>query len=100
MDAFLAVKPIRNCLQLRDISRDTPPGNILEGWVALAVQSEVCIIQSFNEPVSALEAVAAPRLDGEWLVQVVFVACLFVGLFNFGLDGIGRRKGPEDQGFQ
>lgn len=100
MDTFLAVKPVCNRLQLRDISCHTPPGNILKGRVALAVQSEMCIIQSFDEPVSALEAVATPWLDGEWLVQVVFVACLFVGLFDFSLDGIGRGKGPEDQGSQ
>lgn len=73
---------------------------MLQGRVTLAIQPEVCIVQTLDKPVSAFQPVATPRLHGKRLVQVVFMACLLVGLLDLGLDGFGRGEGPEDQRFQ
>ena len=41
-------------LQFVDVTGDAPPGSLYSSVVALAVYPEVCIIQTFNEIVSAL----------------------------------------------
>lgn len=51
---------------------------MLQYRVTLTVQPEVGVILSFNEPKSALVAITTPWLDGEWLVQIVFMSLLLV----------------------
>lgn len=87
--APLSLQFISDCQQLGNIPRHAPPGDILRRPIAFPVQSEVCIVQSFNQPVFAFETVLAPRLDGEWLVRVIGCATLPVGFFDFSLDGFG-----------
>lgn len=58
------------------------------------------VVLPFNKPISPLVAIATPGLYGERLVLIIFVAGLFVGFFEEGLDGFGGGEGPEDQGFE
>ena len=76
--AFFFVELVCDGSQLRNIARHAPPGYVLQLRIALPVQPEMCVVQSFDQPVSALQAVCAPGLDGKGLVQVVFVSRLLV----------------------
>lgn len=70
---------------------------MFEGRVALSVQAKIGIVLPFNEPVSPFQAITAPRLNGQRLVEVVIVARLLIRLLDLSLNSFGRRKGPEDQ---
>ena len=58
------------------------------------------IILTLDEPVSAFVTVPAPRLNGQWLVEVVLVPLLLIGLFQDGLNSLGGIEGPEYQRLQ
>lgn len=87
--AFFFVEFVGDGSQLRNVARHAPPGVVLQFRVALPVQSEMCVIQSFDQPVSALRAVRAPRLHGKRLVQIIFVSRLLVRFFDLRLNDVG-----------
>ena len=46
--------------------------------VTLPVNPEVCVIKTLNKIITAFVSIRTPRLYREWLVEVVFMAVLFV----------------------
>jgi hypothetical protein len=66
--------------------------------VALSVNPEICIIEAVDEIVTALISIGAPWLYREWLVEIIFVAGLFVGRLNYALHSVGGGQGPENEG--
>lgn len=83
-----------------DPIRDAPPCPLEPSWVALAVDAERGMVLAFDEEVSSLVTIRAPRLDRERLVQIVFVPGLLVGLGDYGADRLGRRERPIDESSQ
>lgn len=66
--------------------------------VAFSVNPEICIVEAINEIVTALISIGAPRLYREWLVEIIFVAGLFVGCLNYAFHSVGGGKGPKNEG--
>lgn len=86
--AILIVELLRKSFYLLDRARDAPPRVCLQLRVALAVDAEGCVVAALDEPVAAIVAVAAPGLDREVDVGVVFLfACaMLVGFFDHVVD--------------
>ena len=80
-----------------DPVRDAPPCPLEPSRVALTVNAERGMVLAFNEEVSSLVTIRAPRLDRERLVQIVFVSGLLVGLGDYSADRLGRGEGPVDE---
>jgi hypothetical protein len=65
-------------LNFINISSNTPPGIMFESWVAFTVDPEVCIVLSFNEPVTSFVGVSPPWLNREWLIEIIVMSGLLV----------------------
>jgi hypothetical protein len=97
----LLIQLIRHTADLLNTPCNTKPLiRLYRDPTVLSIQPEMRIILPLNEPVFALVAVAAPGLDGERLILVVFVPGLFVRVFEEGLDGVGGGEGPENESFE
>lgn len=75
----------------------TPPCVCLQCWITFAINAEGGVVAAFDQPVSTLVTVAAPWLDAERLIGVVFVTLLLIALFDGLLDDVGGVEDPEDQ---
>lgn len=63
MCTLLSIQLVCDSFQLGYSPGYTPPRNVLKRRVALAIQPEMCIIQTLDQPVPTFQAVTAPRLD-------------------------------------
>lgn len=79
---------------------NAPPSRFGCMRIALAVDAEVGVVLSLDQPVAALLAVAAPRLYGERdvCVELVFGCARFVRLRNHGLDFLALVQAPKTEG--
>lgn len=85
--------------QLVNRARDTPPGDVLQQWVALAVDAERRVVLSLDKPVPSLVSVATPGLYGQRDVCVgpVLGRTRLVCLFNHGIYDVRLVQAPQDQ---
>lgn len=92
---------LRKSLGLVDVASDTDPLSVVQsGWISLPVYPKGAVVVSFDQVISTLVAVMAPRLDGQGLVEVVGSAFLVVASVDQGLDGVGVSQGPNNQGLE
>lgn len=84
--AVFSIELVRKSEHRVDPVRDAPPCPLEPGGVAFTVDAEGGIIFAFDEEISSLVAIRAPRLDRERLVEVVFLSGLLVGLGDYGAD--------------
>ena len=79
----------RNPLCLLDGSCDAEPAVLWRFGLALTVDTEGRVDLAFDEVEFPFAGVSAPRLDGEWLVDIVIFAGLFIGVFDDVADCFG-----------
>lgn len=94
---IFSCKLIRKSDNRIDAVGDAPPCPLEPCRVALAVDAERGIVLAFDEEISSLVTIRAPRLDRERLVQIVFVPGLLVGLGDYGAYRLGRGECPIDE---
>lgn len=92
MCALFALKFLHDGLQLGNTPGDAPPSVVFECRVTFAVEAEICIVVPFDKPIPTFQAIPAPGLDRQWLIEIIIVARLLVGFFYLRLDRFGRRK--------
>lgn len=95
--AILGVELVGKGNNRVDSIGDAPPCPLEPSGIALTVDAERGIVSALDEEISSLVAIRAPRLDGERLVQVVFVSSLLVGLCDYGADRFRRGERPIDE---
>jgi hypothetical protein len=66
--------------------------------ITLSVNPKICIVKAINEIVTALISIGAPRRYRKWLVEIIFVAGLFVGCLDYAFHSVGGGKGPKNEG--
>lgn len=84
-------------LDLVNRASHASPVNVLQLPVALSIYSEARIVLSLDQPVPPLVIVDTPRLNGKWLVLVIFLAGLLIGFLDCPADVVGRGQGPHDE---
>lgn len=90
MRCVLFVEFICHSFDLVNIPRHAEPGVCLRGdSIVFPIQPEVCVILSFNEPVSSLVSISAPGLHRQRLIFIIVVPSLFVGVFDYTGNSVG-----------
>lgn len=85
-------------MDILDAASNAPPGALEPGRVALAVYAERGVFGAFDHEVSSLVTVGTERLDGEGLVEIIFLALVLVRVVDHVLDRPGGLHCPQDQG--